>query len=75
MSQPALASGVVVRQVNDAADAQAFVEVSAAAYETIQLPAAVSRKLFANPKRWLTPQTRVQVLFEREQAMAGHFVF
>ena len=69
--QPALASGVVVRQVSDAADAQAFVEISAAAYETIQLPAAVTRKLLGNPNAGCVPQTRVQVLFEREQPMAA----
>jgi ribosomal protein S18 acetylase RimI-like enzyme len=71
VAQPALGAAVVVRAAEDAADAQAFVDIAAHAYETQQLPAAVTRKLLSHPERWLRTQTRVQLLFQGEQPMAA----
>jgi predicted GNAT family acetyltransferase len=43
----------------------------ASAYEALQLPAAVTRKLLARPERWLTPFNSAQLVLEHGQPVAG----
>ena len=72
--QPAacvLAEGLCMRQVQDEVEARAFVEISASAYETMQIPAAVTRKLLSVPARWCTPYCQAFVLYERQLAAAA----
>lgn len=48
-----------------------FVEVSAAAYESMGLAPDVTRKAFVSPERWLAPQWHVQVVYESDRPVAG----
>lgn len=60
-----------IRHVQDEREAGAFVEISATAYETLQIPAAVTRKLLSLPARWCTPHCQSFVLYEGQLAAAA----
>jgi ribosomal protein S18 acetylase RimI-like enzyme len=66
-----LPSGVTVREARDDADALAFAVVVASAYETLQLPAAVARKLLSQPTRWLAPHCSALLVIEGDRPVAG----
>ncbi|HTU57971.1 MAG TPA: hypothetical protein VMF89_06050, partial [Polyangiales bacterium] len=51
---PVLAAGLRLHKAEDDVTARAFVEISAVAYETLQIPAALTRKLLSVPARWCT---------------------
>lgn len=68
---PALTPGTSVRQAKTAAETQAFIEIAARSYETLQIPAAVTRKLLAVPERWCTQHTQAFLLYEQQLAAAG----
>ena len=63
----------IERVVGDAAAAE-YREVMAEAYEDLQLPAAVTRKVLAHPERWLSPRSEAYVLRDGEQALAGAYL-
>jgi GNAT superfamily N-acetyltransferase len=62
-----LSPSVEIREVKDAEGAAAFVEVLAAAYESIGLLADTTRKVFSMPARWLRPHLRSFVVFDHEK--------
>jgi ribosomal protein S18 acetylase RimI-like enzyme len=66
-----LGAGLSIRHVQDEVEARAFVEISASAYETLQIPAAVTRKLLSLPARWCTPHCQAFVLYEGQLAAAA----
>jgi len=68
---PELRAGLQLRHVQDELAAQAFIEVSAIAYESLQIPAAVTRKLLSVPARWCTPHCQAFVLYEEQLAAAA----
>jgi GNAT superfamily N-acetyltransferase len=68
---PALPHGVSVRQVESESDAQTFIDIQADAYETMRLPASVTRKLLGQPQRWLSSYCTAHVLYANERALAG----
>jgi ribosomal protein S18 acetylase RimI-like enzyme len=63
LAERPLPSGVVIQKV-DMARAADFVAVSARAYESMGLPAAVTHKLFSLPVRWLRPHWHHVVLYQ-----------
>jgi GNAT superfamily N-acetyltransferase len=65
-----LAAGVRILAVSPER-ATDFVEVIAAAYETMGLAPDVTRKAFATPERWLAAQWHVQVVYEHDRPVAG----
>jgi GNAT superfamily N-acetyltransferase len=68
---PTLGPGVQVRCVQAEAEAQAFVQISASAYESLHIPGAVTRKLLSLPARWCTPHSQAFVLYEGQLAAAA----
>lgn len=68
---PSLTSGSSVRQVQNELEARDFVEIAAKSYETLQIPSAVTRKLFEHPARWCAPHIRAFVLYEQTLPAAG----
>jgi ribosomal protein S18 acetylase RimI-like enzyme len=68
---PELPSGLSVRRVQSAAEAQAFVDISASAYESLQIPAALTHKLLSLPERWNQSHTQAFVLYEQQLAAAA----
>jgi GNAT superfamily N-acetyltransferase len=52
-------------------DASAFIEVAAAAYESMGMAGALTRKLFSRPERWLSTRWHVEVVFEADEPVAG----
>ncbi len=71
IAPPDLPGGVEIRTVSLTAGATAFIEVSAAAYESLGLPAPVTLKILSRPERWLTPYWHVEVLFEQQRPVAA----
>jgi ribosomal protein S18 acetylase RimI-like enzyme len=64
--------GVELRAIHDETTADHFVAVSAQAYESIGLPADVSRKLFARRERWQRrPYLQGQLVYEHERPVAA----
>ncbi len=57
--------GLELRVVRDRDAASAFVDVCAIAYESVQLPAGVTRKIFSMPERWLRPYVYAVVGYAR----------
>jgi ribosomal protein S18 acetylase RimI-like enzyme len=68
---PVLDAGLRLHKVQDDITAQAFVEISATAYETLQIPAALTRKLLSAPARWCTPHCEAFVLLEGQLATSA----
>jgi ribosomal protein S18 acetylase RimI-like enzyme len=64
------AHGTRLERVRSAETARAFVEVAASAYETLQIPAAVTHKLLSLPARWCQPHSEAFVLYEGQLATA-----
>jgi ribosomal protein S18 acetylase RimI-like enzyme len=71
LASTTLAPGISVRNVHNDDDAQAFVQVMATAYESLQLPAAITYKLLSQPARWLSAHCQAFVVCEGERAQAG----
>jgi predicted GNAT family acetyltransferase len=71
VAAPRLQTGVAIRPVQSEADALAYVDVIATAYEALPLPAALTRKLFSQPARWRTPHYESFLVFAQERAVAG----
>ncbi|HEX3596697.1 MAG TPA: GNAT family N-acetyltransferase [Polyangiaceae bacterium] len=71
LPRPELGSSVAIREVEDAAGAPAFAEVAAASYESIGLPADITRKVFSMPARWLKPHLPVFVVFDHDEPVAA----
>ena len=64
--------GVELRELQSANEAEHFVHICSQAYETIGLPPDVTRKLFAQPARWMSrPYLRIQLVYEHERPVAG----
>jgi GNAT superfamily N-acetyltransferase len=57
-------------RVVTAADAAAFADVMAAAYESLEIPAKVTRKTFVRPERWLA-HWHARVVIADGQPVAG----
>ncbi|MDD9967989.1 MAG: GNAT family N-acetyltransferase [Myxococcales bacterium] len=68
---PALADGVSLRVVQTPSDAEAFVEVVSAAFEELEMPPKVSRKLLSKPAQWLQPHWHVCLLHADSRPVAG----
>lgn len=68
---PVLDAGLRLHKVEDEAAARAFVDISATAYETLQIPAPLTRKLLSVPARWCTPHCEAFVLHEGQLATAA----
>jgi ribosomal protein S18 acetylase RimI-like enzyme len=66
-----LTEGLCVRQVQSETDARVFVDIAASAYETLQIPDALTRKLLSLPARWCTPPTQAFLLYDAQLAAAG----
>lgn len=66
----ALPDGVEIRSARTEADALAFVDVVASAYEALPLPAALTRKLFSQSTRWRKPFYETFLLCEQQRAVA-----
>ena len=66
-----LPNGVSVREVQNAQEAETFVDIQAESYETMMLPSAVTRKLLGHPERWLTSYCSAHVLFAQGRPVAG----
>lgn len=69
-----LPAGLSLRKVQDEVVAQVFVDISATAYETLQIPSAVTRKLLSVPARWCTSHCEAFVLYEGQLAAAAAMV-
>lgn len=66
-----LAAGAEIRQLTRTEEAPAFVDVVAAAYESMGMAAAVTRKMLSHPARWLTAHWHVRVLYENGAPVAA----
>jgi GNAT superfamily N-acetyltransferase len=64
---PDLPAGVEHRAVGTAREAEDFIEVCAAAYESIGLPNSVARKLLSQHSRWARPYIHAEVAYEAER--------
>ena len=69
-----LARGLRVEDVSSD-NADAFVDVMAAAYVTLALPDKITRKLLSHPARWLSPPVQARVLFENDEPVAGGMLY
>ena len=68
----AAAPGVELRDIRGATEAEHFVAVCSQAYESIGLPADVSRKLWSNTERWTQrPYLQGRVVYEHERPVAA----
>ena len=74
--QPSAAGhGVELRFIHSDVEADQFVAIAAQAYESIGLPADVSRKLFSQRERWRTrPYLKGQLVYEHERPVAAALV-
>jgi len=70
-ASPALDAGLSLHKVRDDVAAQAFIEISATAYETLQIPAALTHKLLSVPARWCTPHCEAFLLHDGQLAAAA----
>lgn len=62
---------IQIQRADSDAHASAFVEVAARAYETLQIPAALTRKLLSRPERWRSPHYETFLLWEAGRPAAG----
>jgi ribosomal protein S18 acetylase RimI-like enzyme len=69
--QSPAASSLSIDLVRSEAQARAFVEVAADAYETMQLPAALTQRLLSHSTRWNRPHSRAYVLTEADRPVAA----
>lgn len=63
--------GLQLQLVNATEHARELVEVVAHAYETLQMPPAITRTLLSKPERWLRPHYETFLLREEAHAVAG----
>jgi hypothetical protein len=68
---PELMAGSRFERVQSAQAASAFIDIAARAYETLQIPGAVTRKLLSLPARWCTAHAEAFLLYEGQLAAAG----
>ena len=72
IAKPDPAPGVVIQTVCDETCARDFACVVASAYETVDMPAKVTAKLFSRPERWICdPHLRVEVLYDKDCPVAA----
>lgn len=71
VAEHAAAEHIEVRRAASDADAQAFVAICAAAYESIGMRAATTHKLLSQTRRWLAPPWQARLLFEAGKPVAG----
>lgn len=69
-----LAPSVELRIVSTPADAAGFVDVVAAAYTSIGMPAEVTRRVFSHPDRWIAPHVVPVLLRDHEQPACAAFL-
>jgi GNAT superfamily N-acetyltransferase len=70
----ALSAGLSLRKVQDEVGEQVFVDISATAYETLQIPPALTRKLLSVPARWCASHCEAFVLYEGQLPAAAAMV-
>jgi hypothetical protein len=67
---PQLPDGIELRAVDTPAEQVAFIEVAALGFETLGLPANVSRKLFSQPTRWARPYVHAELVYDHDRPVA-----
>jgi ribosomal protein S18 acetylase RimI-like enzyme len=65
-----LSSSQRICRATSQADARAFVAIAASAYESLNIPSAVTHKLLSLPARWCTPHCQPFVLYDGQLAAA-----
>ena len=71
VAEPELAEGVSVRMVRGPREVADFVEVSAAAYQSLGLPAKETERLLSGPETWLGPCWHAEVVYEHAVPVAA----
>jgi GNAT superfamily N-acetyltransferase len=71
---PALGHGIELRVMETFEQANDVVQVSALAFESIGVPAKVSRKLFSQRERWRKPHIHAQLVYDRGRPVASAIV-
>jgi GNAT superfamily N-acetyltransferase len=71
LASPDLPTGVELRTVCNPENSHYFIDVIALAYDSIGMPAEVTRQVFSRPERWLTPYVHVEVLLEQGRPVSG----
>lgn len=74
LATTSLPKGLSLRPVRTPEAANDFAAVSASAYETLELPAGVTRKFLSQPAAWLAPHWHVEVLYDGDLPSAAAMI-